>query len=40
MVPMLSGCSMQGFLEVYGYYDPKLESWNIDVGLRVPNFRF
>ena len=23
--------SMPGFLEVYGYYDPDLQSWNIDV---------
>jgi MFS family permease len=22
--------SMPGFLEVFGYYDPKLEKWNID----------
>jgi hypothetical protein len=29
---VLTPSSMEGFLEVYGYYDNDLESWNIDVS--------
>jgi len=27
---------MKGFLEIYGYYSPKLKAWNIEV--RLPPF--
>lgn len=30
---------MPGFLEVYGYYSPKLKAWNIDVGFFDSQFR-